>query len=251
MNKRQHQQLQKHKDKKMHTIFGLIDPRTKRVFHVGCAADLENRREALPEAVALKVAEIAPDVPHIVVLQSVERRPLAEWVKWCKRFRRDVVTRDWEMHTALVDAFTNSNRLKRALGYDVPSDAEYQRKFHEFDRENPEVFEEMLRLARRLKAEGRLIYGIDSITTDMRWAEADTNRTDGFKINDSHRAFYARKLQMVDPTLCGFFSLRESCADELVLNDGRTWRDFAKQHSDELRFAEVSEEDNEDTAWEY
>jgi hypothetical protein len=235
----------------MHFIFGLIDPRTKRVFYVGCALDPQKLFSVLPPAAAKVVAQMAPDAPQSVILQTVGSRPLAEWVKWSKRFRRDIVTQDWQLHTELADAFTNSNRLKRALGQDVPTDAAYQEKFHTFDRQNFELFREMLRVARGLKAEGRRIFGVDSIVTDMRWDGADTKHTDRFKINDSHRAFYARKLQMMDPSLCGLFAMRESFADDLVLDDGRKWRDFAKEHSGELRFAELSEKDEEDLEWVY
>lgn len=234
-----------------HFIFGLIDPRTHRVFHVGCARDLKSKLASAPKALAIRMAEIAPDTPQFVILQTVESHPLAGWVKWCKRLRRDLVTHDWAMHTALADAFTNSNRLKRALGEDVPSAVEYQTKFHEFDRENSALFDEMLRVARQAKAEGRGVIGMDYIVNAMRWDGADTTRTDRYKINDSHRAFYARKLQMVDPSLCGLFAMRESFADDLVLEDGRSWRDFAKEHVGELRFARPTDEDEGDAEWEY
>ncbi|MFZ0915022.1 MAG: hypothetical protein WBQ76_13905 [Candidatus Korobacteraceae bacterium] len=235
----------------MYSIFGLIDPRTKRVFHVGCAKDPAKQLDCLPRPAADKVAELNPEGPQIVILQTAESKLLSTWVKWSKRFRRDLVTKDWEQYRALSDAFTNSNRLKRALGQEVPSESAYHEKFHEFDRRNPEVFAEILRTARRLKTEGREAFGMDAIINEIRWDGPDTNHTDRFKINDSHRAFYARKLQMVDHTLCGLFAMRESFADDLVLDDGQSWRDFVNEHSGELRFAEPSETDEEDTEWTY
>jgi hypothetical protein len=161
------------------------------------------------------------------------------------------VTTDWTLYSDKADALTNSNRVKRAMGEDVPSDATLQEKFHEFDRENPELFKGMLSTARGLKAEGRKVFGMSLILERIRWEGSDTNRTDRFKINNDHRAFYPRKLQMVDPSLCGLFAMRESFADDLVLDDGRAWRDFAKEHAGELRFVESLDTDSDDAEWTY
>ena len=56
---------------------------------------------------------------------------------------------------------------------------------------------------------------------------------------------------MVDPSLCGLFALRESVADDMELPDGRTWRDFASEHSDALRFAGPEGAEEEDMEWTY
>jgi hypothetical protein len=234
----------------MHEIFGFIDSRTRRVFHVGCRNLTEGKAAKLPSVVEKRCAELG-NKQEIVILQTVESAPLLAWVKWSKRFRRDILTNDWQQFRSQADALTNSNRLKRALGEEVPGEAVYQEKFHEFDRRNPEVFEEILRTARRLKTEGRRLFGMDAIISELRWDGPNTKQTDRFKINDSHRAFYARKLQMIDPALCGLFAMRESLADDLVLEDGRTWRDFANEHHAELHFAAPADADEEDTDWTY
>jgi hypothetical protein len=191
-----------------------------------------------------------PAIPQVVVLQTVDAHPQVEWVKWSKRFRRDLLTSDWKRYAGIANAFTNSTRTKRVLGEE---DSSYtaQAKFHEFDRQNPDVFEEMLRRARALLAEGRTITGVDVLVNEIRYESADTNRTDGFKICNNHRAFYARKLQMVDPSLCGLFVMRESMADDLVLENGRTWRDFAIEHADVIRFAGQEGAEEEDMQWAY
>jgi hypothetical protein len=124
------------------------------------------------------------------------------------------------------------------------------RSFIRFERQNSEVFEEMLRRARAIRDEGRKP-AIDVLANEIRWQGLDTNRTDGFKIGNCHRPFYARKLQMVDPSLCGLFSMGESVADDLVLEDGRSWREFAKEHLDDLRFAAAEGREEEDTQWTY
>jgi hypothetical protein len=233
----------------MHFIFGLIDPRTMRVFYVGCAPDPNQQLNTLPSQVASTVVKMSPASPQIVILQSVESHPQVAWVKWSKRFRRDLVTCEWKRYESIASAFTNSSRTKRVLGERVPTDDVHQQEFHEFDRQNPEVFEEMLRIAREFKAQGRMAASIDEIIITIRFQRSDTNRTDRFKIGNTHGAFYARKLQMVDPTLCGLFAMCTSIADDLVLEDGRTWRDFARKHSEDLRFAGL--DDEEDTKWRY
>jgi len=235
----------------MYFIFGLIDPRTMRVFHVGCAPDPNHQLNTLPYPVASIVSEMSPTTPQRVILQSVESHPQVAWVKWSKRFRRDLVTCEWKRYESIASAFTNSSRTKRVLGERVPTDDVHQQEFHEFDRQNPEVFEEMLRIAREFKAQGRTAASIDEIIIKIRFQRADTNRKDGFKICNTHGAYYARKLQMVDPSLCGLFGMCTSMADDLVLEDGRTWRDFAHEHSDDLRFAGLEGSDEEDTKWIY
>jgi len=235
----------------MHIIFGLIDPRTMRVFHVGCTRDPKTQLNALPALAAKRVAGMAPATPQMVIFQDVESHPQVEWVKWSKRFRRDIVTGDWERYESIANAFTNSKRARRVLGKEASSDADAHAEFHEFDQENPEVFEEMLRIAREFKAQGRTAASIDEIVIKIRFQRPDTNRTDGFKIGNTHGAFYSRKLQMVDPSLCGLFAMCPSMADDLVLEDGRTWREFAREHSDALRFAGAEENNEEDTRWTY
>ena len=237
----------------MHCIVGLIDPRDMRVFHVGCAPKPPNQIDNLPAAVSARVAEMQPSTPQVVVLQTVDAHPQIEWVKWSKRFRRDIVTSDWHRYESIAMAFTNSNRTKRLLGEEVPSDAIRHAKFHEYDREHPEVFEEMLRRARELLAEGRDSSGVDKLAIEIRYEGPNAADDDGYKFNNDFQPFYARKLLMVDASLCRLFVVRESIADDLVLDDGRTrtWRDFAHEHSDSLRFAGPEGTEEEDVQWAY
>src|SRR5262245_24380127 len=107
----------------MSAIFALIDPHTKHIFHVGCAPDPEKEINQLPKSAADRVATFAPSAPLMVILQSVDVRPRADWVKWSKRFRRDLVTNDWEAYEEIASAFTNSARQRRKLGQEIPSDA--------------------------------------------------------------------------------------------------------------------------------
>jgi hypothetical protein len=220
----------------IYSIFGLIDPRSRRVFHVGYTESDQPQLNGLPEVVADRITELAPAAPQIVLLQTVNFRPEVCLVKWSMRFRRDLLTVDWRGHAGIASAFTNPKRTRRALGEAIPSDTEIQINFHEFDRKNPQVFEEMLGRARGLRDEGFEVCGIDLITSEMRYKSGDTNLNDGVRIPNSFKAFHARKLQMVDPSLCGLFVIHHSVADSLVLENGQTWRDFAREHADLIRF---------------
>jgi hypothetical protein len=220
----------------MYSIFGLINPLNQRVFHVGFTEHARPQLDGLPKLIAEQINELAPAAPQIVILQTVESRPQVCCVKWQKRFRRDLLTSDWKNQEAIASAFTNPKRARRALGEEVSSDAEIQAKFHAFDRKNPELFEEMLRRARSFRDQGRDICGVDLLVCEIRYASTSTRRIDRFKIPNYLQPFYARKLQMADPSLCGLFVMHPSVADSLVLEDGRTWRDFAREHADSIRF---------------
>jgi hypothetical protein len=234
----------------IHDIFGFIDPRTKRIFHVGCQTTQNTASKALPKAVEERCKEL-DYCQGVVIFQTVDSAPLFAWVKWSKRFRRDLVTTDWKEFSSQADALTNSNRVHRAMGLDVPTDVILHERFHEFDQQNPELFKAMLRTAQNMKSEGRRIFGVSAIIEEMRYSSSGTHQTDQFKINASNAAFYARKLQMVDPSLCGLFAMRTSTADDLVLEDGRNWQDFAVEHASKLRFVAPSDADEEDAEWTY
>jgi hypothetical protein len=89
------------------------------------------------------------------------------------------------------------------------------------------------------------------IIEGIRWGSSQTNRTDKFKIGNNHAAFYARHLQMADPSLCGLFAMQASLADDLILDDGRTWVAFAKEHVAELRFVAPPDAEDVSDDWSY
>ncbi|HEY4840962.1 MAG TPA: hypothetical protein VIH78_03300 [Terriglobales bacterium] len=186
-----------------------------------------------------------------MILQTVESAPLFAWVKWSLRFRRDLLATDWKKFTSETGLLVNSLRLRRAFGQDVLSDARLQEEFLAFHSENSKLFESLLRGARSLKESGRKLFGIAAILEEIRWYGTDTNKTDEFKINDHHGPFYARLLQMTDPTLCGLFAMRDSVADDLALPDGRAWQDFAREHAAELRYLETPDLDDDNGDWSY
>ena len=85
-----------------------------------------------------------------------------------------------------------------------------ERKFERFHQDNPEVYTEIIRVARQLKARGFRQCGMKLIFERLRWLRAVRTRSDdGFKLNNNWTAFYARLIMAANPDLRGFFRLRE------------------------------------------
>lgn len=90
-------------------------------------------------------------------------------------------------------------------------------KFEKFHSENPRVYEVLLRLARewRARTNGRKL-GIGALVERARWELVMETNDPDYKINNTHRAFYARLLMLRNPELRGMFDLRASAADEWI-----------------------------------
>lgn len=81
--------------------------------------------------------------------------------------------------------------------------------FWEFHLANPEVYSTLVRLAESARRCGVRKIGIGALFERLRWEMA--LQTDGgeFKLNNNHRAFYARMLMENEPQLAGLFALRK------------------------------------------
>lgn len=184
-------------------------------------------------------------------LQTVSEHPKAQWVKWCVRFRRTLMDKHG-VEDPLAEIFTNSFRLRRLLDAEVVlrCEAETCKAFLAFHERNPQIFAEMIRQARAEKDAGRGVYAIEAHVSSVRWnSDLDTEHTnDAFKIGNDWAAWYSRLIQMECPDLIGFFRLKTALADGLVV-DGRSWRDFAAEHADELHYDDFGS--LEDSEWEY
>lgn len=90
---------------------------------------------------------------------------------------------------------------------------EIERAFRAFHRENPHVYSELRRLAVDLVAVGHQRIGIGMLFEVLRWQRALHTVGDAFKLNNSHRAFYARMLMDREPRLRGVFETRTAAAD--------------------------------------
>lgn len=82
--------------------------------------------------------------------------------------------------------------------------------FLRFHAENPDVYIELRTLARQMRATGRERYSINGLFEVLRWQRDIVTRGDSFKLNNNHRAFYARTLMTYEPDLAGMFELRET-----------------------------------------
>ena len=85
--------------------------------------------------------------------------------------------------------------------------------FMEFHADNPQVYSELRRLSLELLGKSRQHYGIGGLFEVLRWQHAMSTSDTEFKLNNNHRAFYARLLMHNEPTLKGFFELRRSQGD--------------------------------------
>jgi len=83
-----------------------------------------------------------------------------------------------------------------------------EEKFRVFHKENPDVYDELVRLARRVRGAGRSRYGIATLFEVMRYRRDIKTTGDVFKLNNNFRALYARKLMSENPELRGLFSTR-------------------------------------------
>jgi hypothetical protein len=152
------------------------------------------------------------------------------------RFRRTI-----EDKTALNHPysgyFKNTSRLTALL-----EDAEFRlrtaelnREFIKFHENNPDVLTALIDAALAKKKDGHAAYSVDQLLGDLRWGDMEVNRGDDrVKINANLSAWYSRAAQMVEPKLLGFFQVRAGMADGLVWINGRTWRQFASEHEDEV-----------------
>lgn len=83
----------------------------------------------------------------------------------------------------------------------------------EFHQQNPEVLAELASLVDQLLARGHQRYGIGSLFEVVRWHRALETTDEEFKLNNNHRALYARLLMARYPRLEGFFEIRRRNGD--------------------------------------
>lgn len=81
--------------------------------------------------------------------------------------------------------------------------------FWQFHQDNPDVYAELAALAKQLKARGHEHYGIGALFEVVRFHRHIETTDTEFKLNNNHRALYARLLMLLEPDLEGFFSTRE------------------------------------------
>lgn len=83
-------------------------------------------------------------------------------------------------------------------------------RFAEFHARNPQVYAELVRLAREAKVAGLKHLGVRMLWEVCRWNFAlRTSGDSGFKLNDHMSAAYARLIMQNEPDLRDAFEIRE------------------------------------------
>ena len=96
-----------------------------------------------------------------------------------------------------------------------PDDEALAARFEQFHQDNPHVYTILVRLAREwIRRTGRQKVGISALFERTRWEIAIATNDPEFKINNNHRAFYARVIMRDEPDLADLFDVRRSVADE-------------------------------------
>lgn len=107
------------------------------------------------------------------------------------------------------DLAAAERRLLRQL-HEEKGDAPLVGKFFDYHRANGEVFFLLYHFALKVRARQITHFGIAAIFERVRWEMAMTTKDpQGFKMNNNHRAYYARLLALYDPTLAEMFETRQ------------------------------------------
>ena len=193
------------------------------------------------------------DIPEdSILLQTVEHYPEFHCVKWSVRFSRTLKDRKLLDHP-YTKYFRNSQRLRRVLAkeeFDRLSQKENV-QFLKHNQKKPDLLQHFLERALAEKGNGRSAFSAGELFGNVRWGDTEIDRAnDQFKIDDRWVPWYSRLAQMLEPDLVGFFEIRDSMADGLVWEDGRTWQQFASENFEKLKWTEASDE-LPDADWEY
>ena len=90
-------------------------------------------------------------------------------------------------------------------------------KARAFDEANPIVWGLFRRFTFEVIDSGKSHFGVGAIWERLRWEMAFATKTaDGFKLNNNHRAYYARKFMARYPQHAGFFRTRAPSPLRLV-----------------------------------
>jgi len=84
-------------------------------------------------------------------------------------------------------------------------------RFADFHIQNPDVYQAIVEIARVMKGRGIHKMGIALIFERLRWLHFidSTKGAEPFKLSNSFRAEYARLIMQQEPSLAGFFEIRE------------------------------------------
>jgi predicted GNAT superfamily acetyltransferase len=95
----------------------------------------------------------------------------------------------------------------------APDSRSLQARFEAFHRDNPHVYAELVKLARRARGRGVARIGIKMLWEVLRWQlqiETYHPDADSFRLNNNFHSLYARLLMDENPELRDLFETRES-----------------------------------------
>lgn len=100
------------------------------------------------------------------------------------------------------------------MQFDIFREDRIEREFKDFNQEHPEVYAQLVKLARTWQANGTAKLGIATLFEVLRWnSHLNPNHHGGYKLNNNYRALYARLIMDQEPDLKGIFELRERTAE--------------------------------------
>lgn len=107
-------------------------------------------------------------------------------------------------------------------GFAIFAQDRIEREFNDFHASHPEIYAELVRLARNWLAAGHSRLGIATLFEVLRW-QSHLNRTHdgGYKLNNNYRALYARLIMAQNRDLDGLFEVRERTAQIHVVQPAR------------------------------
>jgi hypothetical protein len=88
-------------------------------------------------------------------------------------------------------------------------DGDPEVKFNNFHAKNPAVYENMVKMARDLRATGHKRIGMQMLIEVIRWQSMIQTTDADFKLNNDYGAYYARRIMAENPALDGIFETRK------------------------------------------
>jgi hypothetical protein len=96
-------------------------------------------------------------------------------------------------------------------------DATMSQRFEEFHRDNPHVYQTLVKLAREwVNQTGRHKLGIKTLYERARWEIALQTGDPDYQLNNNWTAYYSRLIMRREHDLDGLFDLRISEADQWI-----------------------------------
>jgi hypothetical protein len=94
--------------------------------------------------------------------------------------------------------------------FDIFREDRIEREFKDFHAEHPEVYLQLVRLARTWQSNGTAKLGIATLFEVLRWnSHLNPQHTGGYKLNNNYRALYARLIMEQEQDLANLFEIRE------------------------------------------